>query len=153
MSLVIAYVLALFLAQVGFVAGGFVGGFLASLVLKPLSADVRANAAGFVGGLSGVALAYIVCYGIFWALVGPNSFGTGAVLTSTIPLLLRVNIEIRRARDVQAARKDLLDTVRISRDDETVRRIKAATAFGHRGMVVGEIVGIALAMAWLLARN
>lgn len=148
MSTVIAYVLVVPLVQFCLTVGVLLGGFPVALLLAWSPISLRTKVAGVVGGAAGVALAVAFGYGVFRLLVGPDSFTVGAFLASTVPLLVPIRRDFLQARRVTIARTQLLDTLRESRDDETVRAMAAETETAHGSAVAGEVAGLVLATVW-----
>lgn len=148
-----AYVLVILLGQfvlrTGF--GMLVIGFPIALALAWTSVGVRTKISATSAGIAGVALAVAFGYGVFRFLVGPEAFTLGPFLASTLPLLMTIWDDWFQVRRVAVARDELLRGF-AHRGPEVVNLLAEETKFGHGSLVVGEITGLLLAVAWFLGK-
>jgi hypothetical protein len=149
-STIIAYILVVPLGQFCLTGGVWLIGFPVALLLAWAPVSLRTTVAGIIGGVAGVALAVGFGYGVFRLLVGPNSFTLGPFLASTVPLLLPIWNDLVQSKRGKTARQQLLDTLRDTRDADTVNAMTAETQTAHGSGVIGEIAGLVLAVVWFL---
>jgi hypothetical protein len=150
---VIAYVLVVALVQFCLTGGVWLIGVPVALLLAWAPISFRTTVAGIIGGIAGVALAVAFGYGVFRLLVGAGSFTLGPFLASTVPLLIPIKNDLVQAQHVKEARDQLLDTVRDSRDTDTVNAMATETQTAHGSAVVGEIAGLVLAALWFFSQH
>ena len=152
MSTVLAYLVVIVLVQVCLRVGMLFAVFPVALILAWSSVSLRTKVAGFIGGLVGVAASIGFGYTVFSSLVGPGSFTVGSFLASTVPLLIPVMNDLAKARQVEAARQELLSTLRETRDEETVGAFAERTRTAHYSALVGYVTGFVLATMWFVNR-
>jgi hypothetical protein len=148
MTTVIAYILVVPLVQFCLMVAVFLVGFPIALLLAWTSVSLRTKIAGFFGGVAGVALAVTFGFGVFRLLVGPSSFTVGPFLASTVPLFLPIRNDILQAKRVNAARRQLLDSL----DESAGGALTDVTQTANGSDVVGEITGIVLVAVWYFSR-
>ena len=151
MTTLIAYILVVPLVQFCLTVGVFLVGFPVALLLAWSPISLRTKVSGFIGGVAGVALAVAFGYGVFRLLIGPDSYTVGAFIASTVPLLLPIRSDFLQSQRVNAARQQLLDTVRESRGEDAAGVMAGETETAGSG-VVGEIAGLVLATVWFFSR-
>lgn len=150
---VIAYVVVVPLVQFCLTGGVWLIGFPVALLLAWAPISFRTTVAGIIGGIAGVVLAVAFGYGVFRLLVGPGSFTLGPFLASTGPLLLPIWNDLVQSKRVKTERQQLLDTLRDSRDTDTVKAMAAETQTAHGSAVVGEVAGLVLAARWFFSQH
>lgn len=149
---IVAYIVVIVLVQLCLTIGVLVVGYATALPLAWTPTSIRTAVAGFVGGAAGVALAVAFGYWVFRLLVGEGWYGAGVFAASTVPLLIPMWNDFDHARQVGQARGQMLDKVGETRDAATLDKLRDVSSTGHGGGVVGEVVGIVLAVAWFLTR-
>jgi hypothetical protein len=147
----LAYILTIPLAPLCLTIGVCITGFPVALLLFWTSIGFRTKLAGIIGGLGGVAVPVAFGYGVFRWVGGSGAYTLGPFLASTVPLVLPIYKDILCARQVAAARYELLATV-APRGFETVNEMADETQTAHGSSVVGEILGLVLAFAWFFSR-
>ena|SRR2546427_929894 len=151
MRTILAYVLVVPLVQFCLTIGVGLVGLVVALLLAWTPISLRTKIAGVCGGVAGGALAVAYGYGVFRLAVGPGSFTLGPFLASIVPLLLPIRNDFLHARQVTAARDQLLSTF-AKTGAHAVKGMAAETETAHRSGVVGEVVGLLLATACFLSR-
>jgi hypothetical protein len=149
---ILAYALVIPLLQFCLTIGVGIVGLTMAFLLAWVPTSLRTKIAGLLGGAAGIVVAVAYGYAIFRFLLGPGSFTLGPFLASTVPLFLPIRNDYLRARQVAAARGQLLDTVARS-DADTVKEMARETETAHGSTVAGEIVGLLLAAGWFLGRQ
>src|SRR3989442_14060141 len=110
MRTILAYVLVVPLVQFCLTIGVGLVGLVVALLFAWTPISLRTKIAGVCGGVAGVALALVYGYSVFRLTVGPGSFTLGPFLASIVPLLLPIRNDFLHARQVAAARGELLGT-------------------------------------------
>ena len=118
--------------------------WLVALCLAWAPAPIRARVAGTLAGVAGVATAVAFGYFTFQLFLGPGSFSIGAFLASTLPLVVPILNDHKRARQLAAVEEELPEAVRVE---------VTPTTDAARYSVVGYLLGLALAVIWFFIRQ
>ena len=139
MEVLLAYILVIVLVQFCLTLGVLIIGIPIALCLSWLPASIRAPTNGTLAGIAGVGTAITFGYFVFHFVVGPGSFGIGAFLASTVPLVIPILKDHKHARQLSAAELEL---------PEGAQTIAAPTTDAARYSVVGYILGLVIATIW-----
>ena len=148
---IVAYVLVVFLVQFCLMASWLIS-FPLALLFSWTSVSFRTKVVGFCDGIVGIAFAVTLGYVVFRLLVGPESFTTGVFLASTVPLLLPIRNNFKEFMRHKALRGQFLETIANSRGEKAVSALAEDTKTAHGSVVIGDIVGLALAIVWFFSR-
>lgn len=151
MRLIVAYLLVIPLVPFCLTLGALVPGFLVALSLTRAPKSLRISIAGIVAGVSGVALAVVWGYGVFYFLAGPGSFTVAPFLASTVPLLPPICKHLFWARRVAVARQAVVELAE-KRGADIAAKMANQTQTAHGTGVLGEILGLVLAGVWFITR-
>jgi hypothetical protein len=139
MKIFILYVAVIFLVQFCLTVASLVVGFLLALCLAWLPARTRAAISSTLAGIAGVAAAISFGYLSFYFVLGSNSFGIGAFIASTLPLVIPILNDQKRATQLVSAQRDL---------PQAAQALAAPTTAAAQYSVVGYILGLVIAIMW-----
>lgn len=136
MNTIIAYILVIILSQFCITAGALVS-FLLSLLFFWVHDKIRVPICTIIGGISGPLLAVGLAYLIFKWLVGSNSFSLAPFLAVTIPLIIPIYNDFKKARKMIAVHMAM---------PERVANFALSGVSAAKMSVLGEIIGTAIAV-------
>ena len=139
MKVFIAYAIVIVLVQFCLTFGCLIAGFPIALCLAWASGRLRAIVAGTLAGVVGIAAAVGFGYLIFHLLLGPNSYNIAAFIASTVPLVIPIVNDRKRAHDLTIAESNLPEGAKA-----TASPITASAKYS----VVGYQLGLVLATVW-----
>lgn len=144
MKLILAYVIVIVLVQFCLTLGSMITGFPIALCLARAPIRLRVAIAGTLGGIGGVFSAVGFGYLVFFLLAGSESYGIGAFVASTLPLLIPITNDGRKASEVAEAASRLPAGL----EDEA-----AGMTGSIRFSVRGYWIGLILAAVWLIVQG
>lgn len=150
MLTILAYAIVIALTNVVCFFGEMAASIPVAFALVWTSQSWRVVFAGIIGGTAGVVLSVVFGYYVFSWLVGPEYYGLGPFLASTLPLLITIWGKMKHFREVQNSRIQLLDTISKNQDDEVVERMADATASPILPNILGALMGLGWAVKWYM---
>ena len=148
MATFFAYLLVIICSQFVQAISGILAGFPVAMILARTSVSFRTKVAGYICGVFGVLSSVAFGYGAFRLLLGSDSYSLGVFLASIVPLLPRILNDFQLAKNVSKSRQDMLNTLRKTRDRQTVTGLEIKSHTAHWSAVVGELTGVLAAVTW-----
>ena len=149
MGTVLAYVLTVLLVHCWLLIAGLPG-FIVAVLLAWAPMQIRIAISGLCAGMGGMIVGVSIGYGIFRLVEGPHSFTLAPFIVTTIPLLLATIRHVRRARRVARASEPLIEMAGESGSDTLASTVKEMQRH-HGSTVLGEVLGLLLAIGWFIS--